>query len=75
MAGLRAKKLTGLKLTLRISQGITGKSSMRGTWERVLEGGLGRWLVWVGGLGVRWRVKEGVTGETYVVDSELDEDY
>lgn len=38
MAGLRAKKLTGLKLTLRISQGITGKSSMRGTYGNVSDG-------------------------------------
>jgi hypothetical protein len=31
MAGFFVKKLTGLKLTLSTSQGITGKSSMRGT--------------------------------------------
>jgi hypothetical protein len=40
MAGFRVKKLTGLKLTFSTSQGITGKSSMRGTWGvEVLVGG------------------------------------
>lgn len=32
-AGFLSKKLTGFKLTLIISHGITGKSSMRGTCE------------------------------------------
>ena len=61
MAGLRVKKLTGLKLTLRISTGITGKSSMRGTCAYVM------WLVVAFG-------RKGAVG-SYVVNTELDEDY
>ena len=72
MAGFRVKKFTGLKLTLRISTGITGKSSMRGTWRQ----GFCQWVE----VGIRGIEREGeseVRGRTgtYVIDAELDEDY